>query len=117
MTEYHANTAEQKKAEKIRRQYVCREASKITQLQMLDAKVKKPGRVLSSAMGVVGTLVMGFGMALVLEWEQMLLGLGFGVPGLALVTLAYPVYALITNCRKKKYAEEIIRLSDGLVCH
>jgi hypothetical protein len=37
------------------------------------------------------------------------------IPGMVVAILAYPVYQLITNNRKKKYADEIMRLSDDLM--
>ena len=63
----------------------------------------------------MGALVMGAGMAQVMVWGNMAPGLALGIPGLAAALLAYPVYALITNARKKKYAAEIMRLSGDLM--
>ena len=115
MSNFQANAQDQKKAESIRRQYIPREDNKIEQLQKLDNKVKTPGKVVASILGVVGALVMGSGMALVMVWENMTMGLALSIPGLIVALLAFPVYALITNSRKKKFASEIIRLSDGLM--
>ena len=115
MSNFQANAQDQKKAESIRRQYIPREDDKIEQLQKLDNKVKTPGKVVASILGVVGALVMGSGMALVMVWENMTMGLALSIPGLIVALLAFPVYALITNSRKKKFASEIIRLSDGLM--
>lgn len=115
MSNFNANPQDQKKAENIRRQYIPREDNKIEQLQRLDNKVKTPGKVVASILGVVGALVMGSGMALVMVWENMTMGLALSIPGMVVALLAFPVYALITNSRKKKYASEIMRLSDSLM--
>ncbi len=115
MSNFNANAQEQKKAENIRRQYIPREDSKALQLQKLDSKVKTPGKVVASILGTVGALVMGSGMALVMVWENMTMGLALSIPGMIVALLAIPAYALITNNRKKKYASEIMRLSDELV--
>lgn len=115
MSNFQANAQDQKKAESIRRQYIPREDNKIEQLQKLDNKVKTPGKVVASILGVVGALVMGSGMALVMVWENMTMGLALSIPGLIVALLAFPVYALITNSRKKKFTSEIMRLSDGLM--
>lgn len=115
MSDFNATAQDQKKAESIRRQYIPREDNKIEQLQRLDSKVKTPGKVVASILGVVGSLVMGSGMALVMVWENMTMGLALSIPGMIVALLAFPAYAVITNSRKKKYASEIMRISDGLI--
>lgn len=116
MSDFNATAQDQKKAEDIRRQYIPREDNKIEQLQRLDSKVKTPGKVVASILGVVDVLVMGSGMALVMVWENMTMGLALSIPGMIVALLAFPAYAVITNSRKKKYASEIMRISDGLIC-
>lgn len=115
MSNYKANAQDQKKAEDIRRQYVPHEENKMEQLQKLDNKVKLPGRIVSCMLGVIGALVMGAGMSLIMVWENMTTGLMLSIPGMVGALAAYPIYSVITNNRKKKYADEIMRLSDDLV--
>lgn len=115
MSNSSTNPQDQRRAESIRRQYISREDNKIEQLQHLDNKVKIPGRVAAGALGTAGALVMGAGMAQIMVWGNMTTGLAVSIPGMLAALLAFPVYALITNSRKKKYASEIIRLSDGLM--
>jgi hypothetical protein len=115
MSNFNANAQDQKKAENIRRQYISREDNKIEQLQKLDNKVKVPGKIVAGILGVIGALVMGAGMSLVMVWNNMTMGLELSIPGLILVLLAYPLYALITNSRKKKYAAEIMCLSNDFL--
>ena len=115
MSSFQANEQDQKRAENIRRQYISREDNKIEQLQKLDSKVKTPGKVAAGILGTVGALVMGSGMALVMVWENMTMGLALSIPGMIVALLSIPAYILITNSRKKKYASEIMRLSDDLV--
>lgn len=105
---------ERAQAESIRRQYVNREQDKIEQLRRLDNKVKMPGRIMASLMGVVGALILGGGMSLIIVWENMEKGITLGIPGMIVALLAYPVYSFITGRRKKKYAEEIFKLSDEI---
>lgn len=90
-----------------------RKDNKIEQLQRLDSKVKTPGKVVASILGVVGALVMGSGMALVMVWENMTMGLAPSIPGMIVALLAFPAYAVITNSRKKKYASEILSLESS----
>ena len=115
MSEYKATAQEQKRAEQIRRQYMSRKENKMEQLQALDEKVKAPGRVVSIIIGAISALVLGAGMASIMVWHNMMLGLALGIPGLIVALLAYPLYVAITNSRKKKYAPEIIRLTDELI--
>ena len=115
MNNFNANEQDQKKAESIRRQYISREDNKMEQLQKLDNKVKAPGKVIAGILGIIGALVMGAGMALVMVWGNMTMGLALSIPGLFVSLLAIPIYALITDSRKKKYAFEIMRLSDSLM--
>ena len=112
---YRANEQDQKRAENIRRQYVSREENKMEQLQKMDSKVKLPGRVAGTILGVTGALVMGAGMSLVMVSNKIKKGIAVSIPGLAVALSAYPVYSLVTDRRKKKYAPEIMNMSDELI--
>ena len=115
MNNYQASERDQRKAEGIRRQYVFREENKMEQLQKLDSKVKLPGKITGSILGVVGALVMGYGMSLVMVNGVMTTGIAIGIAGMIAALAAYPDYAGITGGRKKKYAAEIMRLSNDVM--
>lgn len=115
MSNYQATAQDQKRAENIRRQYISRDENKMEQLQKLDEKVKLPGKIVACILGIIGSLVMGAGMSLVMVWANMTMGIGLSIPGMLVALIAYPVYTLITNSRKKKYAAEIMRLSDAVM--
>lgn len=115
MNNYQARERDQKKAEDIRRQYVSREENKMEQLRKLDSRVKLPGKIAGSILGVIGALVMGAGMSLVMVWGNMAMGLALSIPGLAVLLLGFLAYYLITGSRKKKYAAEIMRLSGDVM--
>ena len=115
MNTYQASERDQRKAEDIRRQYVSRDENKMEQLQKLDSKVKLPGKIVGSILGVIGALVMGAGMSLVMVWGNMTMGLALSIPGLAVLLLGFLAYYLITGSRKKKYAAEIMRLSSDVM--
>lgn len=59
------------------------------------------GIVLTWVVGVVGSLIMGFGMSKILVGEatqsDMIIGLITGIIGLIICVLNYPVYAYIKN--------------------
>ena len=115
MNNYQASERDQKKAEGIRRQYVSREENKMEQLRKLDSRVKLPGKIAGSILGVIGALVMGAGKSLVMVWGNMAMGLALSIPGLAVLLLGFLAYYLITGSRKKKYAAEIMRLSGDVM--
>lgn len=114
MSEYNANNHEKTKVENIRKQYLSREENKMEQLKELDSKVKLPGKIAAGILGTGGALLLGTGMSNIMVWGAMNHGLAIGIPGLIIALLSYPVYQLITGRRKKKYADQIMKLSDDL---
>lgn len=75
-----------------RRQYVSHEDNKMEQLQKMDSKVKLPGRVAGTVLGVTGALVMGAGMSLVMVPNNIKKGLALSIPGMIVALAAYPTY-------------------------
>lgn len=115
MSELNTSNADRAIAQNIQKQYLSREENKIEELKRLDGKVKAPGKIISSILGIIGALTLGAGMSFIMVWNNMLPGLILGIPGLIVLLLIYPVYKMITGNRKKKYADEIIKLSDSLI--
>ena len=70
--------------------------------------------MISIIIGVVGTLIMGFGMCLCLEWSMFIPGVIIGIVGMAILACAYPVYSIITRKQRKKIAPEILRLTEEI---
>ena len=109
--------------EKIRSQYMEAEHTDLDALKALDAKVKKPATVFGYTCGSIGAVVMGAGMSLVMTdigtmlgmTETLLPGIVVGIAGLAMVLITYPVYKKILNSRKKKYAPQIMELSERIM--
>ena len=108
--------------EKIRSQYTEKEQTELDALKALDAKVKKPANVFGYTYGTIGTIVMGAGMSLVMTdigallgmAETLVPGIAVGLVGMAMVLSTYPIYKKILNSRKKKYAAQILELSDRI---
>ena len=98
---------------------------KMARLRRLDASVTSTAQAVALVFGVVGTLMLGFGMSLIMTElakilditgnAAMVVGILVGILGGALASLAYPVYNAIVRIKRKKLAPEIIRLTDELM--
>ena len=109
--------------QKIRTQYTEKEHTALAALRQLDAKVKRPANVFAYVFGSVSAIIMGSGMSLVMTdlgaslgmTGTMVPGIIIGVIGMLLAILNYPLYKNILAYRKKKYAPEILKLSDKIM--
>ena len=114
---------EQFAAQQIRAQYTEKQSTELDALRALDVKVKRPTQVFSYILGSIGAVVMGAGMSLVMTEigatvgiaATMPVGIVVGVIGLAIAVLNYPIHKRLLEARKKKYADEIIALSDKII--
>lgn len=109
--------------QKIRTQYTEREHSELDALKELDKKVKAPANAFAWAFGSVSALIMGAGMSLVMTdiaeviglSAPMLPGIVVGIIGMIMAIGNYPIYRAMLGSRRKKYAGEIISLSDRIM--
>jgi hypothetical protein len=98
---------------------------KMARLRKLDASVTKTAQVVALVFGIIGALILGFGMSLCMtdlgeilgsyKDMAMVIGIIVGVVGGILASLAYPIYNAIVKAKRKKLAPEIIRLTDELM--
>ena len=110
-------------AQKIRTQYMEKTPSELDALRELDAKVKRPANVFAYTCGSISAIIMGAGMSLVMTdigsqigmQETMIPGIAVGIVGMAMALANYPIHKSILNARKKKYADEILKLSDQIM--
>lgn len=109
--------------QKIRTQYTEKEHTGLDSLRELDAKVKRPANIFAYVLGGISALVMGSGMSMVMTDigsmlgmdETMVPGIIIGIIGLFMAIINYPIYNKILGSRKKKYADEILKLSDKIM--
>lgn len=107
----------------IRTQYTEKEHTQLDALRELDAKVKNPVNVFAWVFGCIGAIVMGSGMSLVMTdigtvlgiEHTMLPGIVIGVVGMLMALSTYPIYHKMLGRRKKKYAPEILKLSEQIM--
>lgn len=109
--------------QKIRTQYMEKENTRLDALKELDAKVKRPANIFAYVFGSVGAIVMGSGMSLVMTdigetlgmESTMTAGIVIGVVGMLMAIVNYPIYKRILSSRRKKYAEQIMKLSEEIM--
>ena len=124
---YTYSAKEQEEIKAIRKKYAAPEQTedKMTQLRRLDAGVTQKATSVSLIFGVIGTLILGFGMSLAMtdigsiiglaEGMAMLVGIPLGIVGIVLISVAYPIYNRIIKKEREKIAPEIIRLTNELM--
>ena len=109
--------------QKIRTQYTEKQHTELDELKALDAKVKRPANVFAYTFGSVSAIIMGSGMSLVMTEIGTMIGLAssmapgivIGVVGMIMALSTYPLYKKILDGRKKKYASQILKLSEKLM--
>ena len=124
---YTYSAKEQAELKKIRDRYTAptEVEDKMTRLRRLDASVTSTAQAVALTIGVIGTLMLGFGMSVIMtelseilalsEDAAMTLGVVVGILGGVFASLAYPIYNAIVKAMRKKIAPEIIRLTDELM--
>lgn len=109
--------------QKIRTQYTEKEQTELDELRTLDTKVKRPANAFAYIFGSISAIIMGSGMSLVMTdigatvgvSDPMIPGIVIGVAGMLMAIVNYPIYKRILGSRRKKYANEIISLSDKIM--
>lgn len=124
---YNYSAKEQAEIKKIREKYTppTDVEDKMERLRRLDASVTQTAQIVALILGIIGTLILGFGMSLILTNLSSMIGLShdvamavgivIGILGGGAASLAFPIYNVIVKERRKKLAPEIIRLTDELM--
>ena len=125
--QYTYSAKEQAELKRIRDKYTAptEVEDKMARLRRLDASVTNTAQAVALVFGVIGTLILGFGMSLVMTElaeslgisgdAAMVIGIIVGIVGGIIASLAYPIYNAIVKAKRKKLAPEIIRLTDELM--
>ena len=124
---YTYSAKEQAELKRIRDKYITptKDEDKMARLRRLDASVTNTAQVVALVLGILGTLLLGFGMSLIMtdfgkilgsyRDIAMVIGIIVGVVGGILASLAYPIYNAIVKVKRQKIAPEIIRLTNELI--
>ena len=125
--QYSYSAREQAEVKRIREKYTpsTEEEDKLERLRRLDARATQRAQVVSLVFGMIGALVLGFGMSLCMtelgllflpgRTSSMVLGVLLGAVGGALAAAAYPMYQVVLRRERDKVAPEILRLTDELL--
>ena len=109
--------------QKIRTQYTEKEHTELDELKELDQKVKRPANVFAYIFGSISSIIMGSGMRLVMTdigttigmENAMVPGIVIGVAGMLMAIINYPIHKSVLASRRKKYADQIMKLSDKIM--
>lgn len=115
---YSAPTEEERKEiESIKSNYSPEEKKQtdIERLRQLNKSVNAPPKILAYILGIIGILVFGTGMTMTLQWSLYIWGSAVGAVGAGIMIANYFIYKAFFAHRKKKYANEILALSDKLL--
>ena len=124
---YTYSAKEQAELKRIRNKYISppKEEDRMARLRRLDASVTSTAQAFSLVFGIIGTLLLGFGMSLMmtdiakdLGWSadaSTVIGTIVGIIGGTLAGLAYPIYNVIVKRKRERIAPEILRLTDELM--
>ena len=125
--QYTYSAKEQAELKRIREKYTAptEVEDKMARLRRLDASVTNTAQAVALVLGIIGALILGFGMSLIMTDlaeslgisgdTAMVIGITVGIVGGILASLAYPIYNAIVKAKRKKIAPEIIRLTDELM--
>jgi len=116
------NNEQEYLVQKIRTQYTEKQHTELDELRALDRKVKMSANAFAYGFGAVSALTMGSGMSLIMTdigqtigmASPMTPGVVIGLAGMVMAIANYPIYKGILTGRRKKYAQQIIALSDRL---
>ncbi len=116
---YSYSAQENKEIKRIREKYTepSERETKLEQLRRLDESVTKSAMAVSLTVGILGVLILGLGMSCVMVWAEKMFvpGIIIGIIGLIVTALAYPIYKIKVEKKRKEIAPLIIKLTDELM--
>lgn len=110
--EYNYSAEKAREVEAIRRKYEEPKEDKFEQLKALDRQAERRGQILSIAIGIIGTLILGTGMSMVMVGQvtYFIPGVVIGIVGALALGAAYPIYKKVTKKDRDKVAGQVLAL-------
>ena len=124
---YSYSAKEQEELKRLREKYAMekKQESKLDRLRRLDRMAGDKAKIVSLVLGILGALILGFGMSIIMTdigtamglagAAQIAVGCILGIVGGGICALAYPVYNLVLSREQNRIAPEIIKLTDELL--
>ncbi|WP_307993617.1 hypothetical protein [uncultured Intestinibacter sp.] len=114
---YSYSAKQKKEIEEIRTKYLPKTENKLDKIRKLDESATRKATIQSIVVGLISSLIFGFGLCCVLVWKdsQFIQGIIIGIVGLCGMLLALPLYSHILKVQRNKISEKIISLSDELI--
>lgn len=117
--QYTYSSSQQKEIKQIRAKYTSpsNEEDPMDRLRRLDQSTTKPGKIVSTIVGIISVLLLGIGMSCTMVWADTMFipGIVIGIAGIAGIISAYPIFTAITKRKRAKLADEILQLSSELM--
>lgn len=106
-------------AEALANEYTTKDTSKVVALKKLDKRAKLPANIFAYTFGIIASLVAGIGMCLSMKVigsgvVMYVLGIIIGIIGFMGMGVNYPIYKVLLEKGKKKYAFEIVELAKEI---
>ena len=114
---YSYSAKQKREIEEIRTKYLPKTENKLDKIRKLDESATRKATIQSIVVGLISSLIFGFGLCCVLVWKdsQFIQGIIIGIVGLCGMLLALPLYSHILKVQRNKISEKIISLSDELI--
>lgn len=108
---------EQKDVRNIRNRYLKKDKieEKKIKLQKLDKRVKHLPIVILSISIVIGTLIFGTGLAYILTFEKLEIGVPISIIGIVVIVLSFFIKKMVQRKLKYKYKDEITALANEIL--
>ena len=94
---YSYSAKQKKEIEEIRTKYLPKTENKLDKIRKLDESATRKATIQSIVVGLISSLIFGFGLCCVLVWKdsQFIQGIIIGIVGLCGMLLAFPLYSHI----------------------
>lgn len=117
--QYTYSSSQQEEIKQIRAKYTSPSNGEdpMDRLRRLDQSTTKPGKIVSTIVGIISVLLLGIGMSCTMVWADTMFipGIVIGIAGIAGIISAYPIFTAITKRKRVKLADEILQLSSELM--
>lgn len=86
-------------------------------IRRVDRSITRKGMAVSLTVGILSSLIFGLAMSCTLAWtgKWFVLGSVVGLVGIAVLSVAYPLYRHVRQKKREKIATELLRLTDELL--